>query len=246
MLSIFMGLFACSDYSFEEGKPYPEEGTDTAEEEIFVPSENADILIEPNPIDFGYILKDCPTDPIDVTITNIGKADLEISNIYLDGDGNSAFSTTYNGSAITLAQNESTTFGVYFYPTLYRDYDIDLKVDSNDPEDPTAIADVFGVGSEGALMEEAFNQEFNSNVDVLWVIDNSCSMVDNVENVRDNFSNFLSSFLNLGLNYQMAIVTTDTADNGIFQGPIMNSSQGQSSIENTFNQTIHSAHSSIK
>ena len=245
MLIAFFGLFACSDYSFDESKPFTPAADDTAEEEVEVevdPSPNPDILIEPNPIEFGYLLKDCPSDPFEVTITNIGLDDLTVSNVYLDGDGSSAFSTTYDGQAefpeFTLANGESETFAMYFTPNLYLDYVIDLKVDSNDAEDATSIVPVTGTGSEGALYEETFYQDYNTTVDVLWVIDNSCSMSDNVENVKDNFSSFLGSFLSLGLDYQMAITTTDRADNGQFKGAVMNASQGQSAVEATFNSTL--------
>jgi hypothetical protein len=239
MLATLLGLIACSDYSLDEKETYIPEEDDTAVEEIVEPSEYADILISPNPIEFGHILKDCPSDPIDVTITNTGLADLEISDIYLDGQGSESFSTTYDGSALTLAHDESITLGAYFLPNLYLNYEIELKVDSNDPDDATATALVFGTGSEGALYEETFFQEYNTTVDVLWVIDNSCSMQDNVENVRNNFSSFLGSFLSLGLDYQMAMITTDVADNGSFQGAVMNSSQGQSTVSSTFNSTIN-------
>ena len=230
-------FISCSDYSFDEGKTYVTEPDDTAvEEEEYIPTEDPDILVEPNPIDFGYLMKDCPSDPIDVTITNRGRGDLEITDLYIDGNGDSAFSTTHDGSVIALAQDESITIGMYFLPTLYLDYDVKLELESNDPEPP--VVPVTGVGSEGALYEESFEQDFNDAVDVLWVFDNSCSMDDNITTVKNNFSTFLSSFLALGLDYQMAIVTTDTADNGMFQGPVMNSSQGQQSVVNTFTSTL--------
>ena len=228
---------ACSDYSFDEGKTYIPEPDDTAVEEEYIPTEDPDLLVEPSVIDFGYLMKDCPSDPIDVTITNRGKGDAEITDIFVDGNGSSAFSTTYDGSAITLAQDESITMGVYFLPTLYLDYQVELEIDSNDPEPPETT--ILGVGTEGAIYEESFQQDYNTAVDVLWVFDNSCSMDDNIINVKDNFSAFLGSFLSLGLDYQMAIVTTDVADNGVFKGPVMNSSQGQQSVINTFTSTLN-------
>jgi hypothetical protein len=233
---LFPLLSACSDYSFDEGKTYVPEADDTAVEEEYIPTEEPDILVEPNPIEFGYLLKDCPSDPIDVTITNRGEGDLNITNLSIDGNGSSAFSSTYDGSEIILAQNESYTLGMYFLPTLYLDYEVELEIESNDPEPPEVP--VTGVGSEGAVYEESFQQEFNSDVDVLWVFDNSCSMDDNIINVKSNFSSFLTSFLSLGLDYQMAIVTTDMVDNGMFQGPVMNSSQGQQAVINTFTSTL--------
>ena len=36
----------------------------------------------------------------------------------------------------------------------------------------------------------------------------------------------------------MAIVTTDMADNGVFQGNVMNSAQGEQSVINTFTSTL--------
>jgi hypothetical protein len=238
MLPIMMSLFACSDYSFDEGKPF-NPGQEEEEQEV-EPSENPDILIEPSLTDFGFVLKDCPAGPMDITITNIGLGDLDISSIDLSGDGNSSFSITHDGSPITLAYEETYTFGVYFLPTLYRDYDINLDVTSNDPEDAVASADVIGIGAEGSQYEESFTQDFNDAVDVLWVVDTSSSMDDNIQNVKNNFASFLGSFLSLGLDYQMAIVTTDMSDNGTFQGSptIMTTSMGESTVTQTFNQTL--------
>ena len=243
MLTAFFGLLACSDYSFDERKPFVPGEDDTATETEVVedPSPNPDILIEPNPIEFGYLLKDCPSDPLEVTITNIGLDDLTVTDLYIEGQGSEAFSTTYDGTGfteITLANGETETFAVYFTPNLYRDYVLDLKVESNDAEDAIYAVPVTGTGTEGAVYEETFSQEYNTTVDVLWVIDNSCSMSDNVENVKNNFNSFLGSFLSLGLDYQMAITTTDRADNGAFKGQIMNSNQGQSTVESIFNSTL--------
>ena len=241
-LSMSFSLFAaigCSDYSLDEKTPFEEEPADTAEEIVeVVPSEYADLQITPDPINFGYVLKDCVAGPMDITLKNIGLETLEITDIYVDGNGAGVFNTTFDGNTITLEPNESRNIGMYFRPSLYLDYEVELKVTSNDPEPP--ITPVIGIGSEGSLYEEGFSQDYNTAVDVLWVIDNSCSMQDNVQNVKDNFSAFLGSFLSLGLDYQMAIITTDSADNGIFKGPIMRSSQGQGSVQSTFDSTIAS------
>jgi len=238
MITFMLGLVACSDYSFDEGKPF-NPGQDEEEQQI-EPSEYPDILIEPSLTDFGFVLKDCTAGPRDITITNTGLADLEITDIQMAGDGHSSFSITHDGSPVTLAHDESYTFGAYFLPSLYRDYDVELEVTSNDPEDPVASAAVIGIGAEGSQYEETFTQDYNDAVDVLWVVDTSSSMDDNIQNVKDNFASFLGSFLSLGLDYQMAIVTTDMGDNGTFQGSpnILTVSMGENSVIQTFNQTL--------
>jgi hypothetical protein len=49
-------------------------------------------------------------------------------------------------------------------------------------------------------------------VDVLWTIDNSCSMFDEQQALTDNFPKFMDYFLGSGLDYHIGVVSTDTDD----------------------------------
>ncbi len=49
-------------------------------------------------------------------------------------------------------------------------------------------------------------------VDVLWVIDNSCSMSDKQESLAANFPGFMQFFLDSGLDYHVGVVSTDMTD----------------------------------
>ena len=57
-------------------------------------------------------------------------------------------------------------------PEYFLDYQVDLTVDSNDPDEPTAKSS-YGHGASGPTLEEGFVQ-IQPYVDVLWVVDNSC------------------------------------------------------------------------
>jgi hypothetical protein len=46
-------------------------------------------------------------------------------------------------------------------------------------------------------------------VDVLWVIDDSCSMIEEQRLLRDNFANFMGFFLDSGLDWHIGVVSTD-------------------------------------
>lgn len=46
-------------------------------------------------------------------------------------------------------------------------------------------------------------------IDVLWVVDNSGSMDTSQQNLANNFASFISRFNQKGLDFQMAVVTTD-------------------------------------
>jgi len=262
MVPIIAGLFACSDYTFDEGKPFVP-GGDEEEEPPPEPSENPDIQIEPSLTEFGFVGKGCSSGPEVITITNIGLDNLAISNIKIAGDGGYAFPFSHSDladsdgvdnnadgqvdeegetSIITLSYGESTTVTVSFTPDLYRDFDVDFQVISNDPDETVATADVTGIGADGEVFEETFSQEFNDAVDVLWVIDNSGSMSGKIEHVKNNFDSFLGTFLGAGggLDYKMAITTTDVANNGSFMGttPILDSNMSQSAVETAFGNTL--------
>ncbi len=50
-------------------------------------------------------------------------------------------------------------------------------------------------------------------VDVLWVIDNSCSMRDEQESLVSNFPSFMQYFLSSGLDYHLGVITLDVDTN---------------------------------
>lgn len=58
-------------------------------------------------------------------------------------------------------------------------------------------------------------------VDVLWVIDNSCSMSEEQAKLTRNFPKFIAFFLDSGLDWHIGVVTTDTvsrSESGKLQG----------------------------
>ena len=63
----------------------------------------------------------------------------------------------------------------------------------------------------------------NNKVDLLFVIDNSGSMLTKQENLKNGFGSFANVFVNKGFDFNIAIVTTDirsnpTGQEGMFQG----------------------------
>jgi len=201
-------LTACSDYNLvNPGKP--NDNTD-----VTPPGDQPDIQVEPSTLDFGSVLRNCPSAPQTVTVTNIGAAILDVTDLALD---NSKFSIDWDGAAFQLAPGESRDFQVGFTPDAYMAYTTDLLVDSSDPDQPQVTVPAQGAGDETALFEEGFTQEFYSSVDVLWVVDNSGSMDQELNQVQLNFESFIEQFVALGLDYHLAVITTDM-DSPAFQG----------------------------
>ena len=83
-----------------------------------------------------------------------------------------------------------------------------------------------GVSAKGntvtdpVIVEESFAQAPLPQVDVLWVVDNTCSMAEEQAALSGAFSTFAGTLDELGLSWQAGVVTTDVAgeDAGVLQG----------------------------
>ncbi|MFT6142164.1 MAG: hypothetical protein ACJAZO_001159 [Myxococcota bacterium] len=185
------------------------------------PSPNIQLL--PEALSFGTKLPDCPTDPSYITIRNIGDADLNINDIMLDG-GNGVFDMTtihdFSNGDLTLAPGADIDVPITFEAAGTVDYNGTLEVASNDPDEPNASAGVEGAGGDSATNEDLFFQAEPEGVDVLWVLDNSCSMSSYLTDLETEFDSFIASFTTLGLDYQLAVTTTDM-DNPLESGNLL-------------------------
>jgi hypothetical protein len=207
---------ACSDYDLN--RPDDEKGKtiyDTGEPEGDWP----DIEVTPMSLNFGTLPKDCESDAQTVTIRNVGVDDLVVTAIKIGGSA----STNFDLSAAppTLAPLEEYTFEVDFTASAWTTFNAEINIESNDPNEGNLAVDLSGKGGEDAVYEESFIQEIYEEVDILWIVDNSGSMSSAISAVEQNFSYFIDSFLNVGLDFRMAAITTDMDDpnhQGRFQG----------------------------
>ena len=112
----------------------------------------------------------------------------------------------------TLEPGDSVVVEVEYYPS---DVDLDsgiLEVYSNDPYTPIASATQEAEGIYSSTYEESHKQEEIDSVDILFVIDNSCSMNDKQTQLANNFDIFMNVFDTSGIDYQIGFITTDDSD----------------------------------
>jgi len=183
------------------------------------------ISIEPESFDFESVLVGCE-ESLDVTITNIGDVELVIDQIdyfvtYPADFAIENYEDTYGALPWILAPGDIVILQVYYYPT---DVDVDagiIEVHSNDPYTPIADANQTADGSYSSTYEETFNQEEIDAVDILFVIDNSCSMNDKQTQLANNFDTFMNVFDSSGIDYNIGFITTDDSD---IQGSLITTS----------------------
>lgn len=207
---------ACNEYDLNREEP-PVEGERPADTGVIVEEEPPaddvpDIELTPSSLDFGYVLKDCTSDPEPVTITNLGTADLVVDDVWMEGSGDSYFAVSGGALPFTLGPMESTEVYVTFSPVATTSLTVDLVAASNDPDEPEASAAIVGAGASAGTLEENFQQNTFHAVDVLWILDNSCSMSDALTQVENNFDAFIDEFVALELDYHIGVVTTDMSD----------------------------------
>jgi len=217
LIVLASALPACSDYDLS--RPDDEEKAGDTDEEEVDPPDEPDISFSPETLDFGGLPKGCYSEWETVTVTNDGLGDLDVSEIVLAGDGRSAF-VIDSDQEFTLAYGEARTFRVRFNPAAWTDYDIRVDITSNDPDEGVTGPDVAGFGADDVVFEETFEQDTFDKVDVLWVVDNSCSMSDDLLVVSQNFTSFIQVFIDLGLDYHMGVITTDM-DSADFSGKLV-------------------------
>jgi len=102
----------------------------------------------PSPYDFGTIKKDTQSAPQEVTLSNTGSGDINVSNISVSDTTN--YLLLYGGSAPCLGTNFTLIPGNYctviikFNPTTKGNLFATLTVTSNDPDTPTFAVSLSG------------------------------------------------------------------------------------------------------
>lgn len=218
--SICLILAACAqDFAIAPDVKEPEVPEDT---DLALPALNPDIEITPVALDFGELPPTCPAADQDVTITNVGEADLEIDDIALRGASKDPYKL--RASPTTLAPGDSMIVTVGFQADAIEDYSqARVEVTSNDPDEAVATVALTAAGSIAAFKKELFIQEQGSGVDVLFTIDYSGSMSEELDALQNAFGVFITNFVNLGLDYHIAVIAEDPGCPE-FLGPVIDSS----------------------
>jgi hypothetical protein len=189
----------------------PDDVAEPAEETEVAPEPEPDLVIDPPALDFGPLALDCATEQV-VTLTNVGSADLVIEDVTLGGVDLSAF--TEVGEAMVIAPGDARRVRVTFTAPDVATYAAQLDVASNDPDTPTAVVPLAGEGAELVYAEDLFEQVAVQKADVLFVIDNSPSMGEEVYDLASRMDVFIDGFVRLGLDFVIGVTTTDFSQDG--------------------------------
>ena len=181
--------------------------------------------ISPDPHDFGLEYLECSIEKV-IDMKNIGDADLTITDIEYFTSFPNHFSIdrdlAVNGQFPWVIPPGSLNSVYVEYEPL--DVTVDssfVRVHSDDPVSPVVLSYQYGQGDYYASVTDTFTQQNVVKSDILFVIDNSCSMGSWQAHVANNFSSFFSVFVNSGVDYHIGIITTDDPT---FVSPVIDTS----------------------
>lgn len=104
------------------------------------------IVVSPNPVDFGSVGKDTVT-RLDVSIRNSGVRDLILDQVLLTDDGNGAFRLVTTAPAeFVLRPTDEVFLQVAFAPPVLGDFVGELSIVSNDPATHDLRLPLLGTG----------------------------------------------------------------------------------------------------
>ncbi|PTL77467.1 choice-of-anchor D domain-containing protein [Vitiosangium sp. GDMCC 1.1324] len=162
--------------------------------------------VQPTNLDFGTTRLSCGPRERDLVVYNKCPGPTVLMGLGLEGD----------------ATDFTVTHPFMFPATLAAGSQYHLKVKyepQSDGEDAAALRFDLGTGSpytvgllgKGVLKNDQtdeFVQQSQAKVDVLFVVDNSGSMMDEQQNLGSNFSSFLTHAAAAGVDYHIAVTTT--------------------------------------
>ena len=176
-------------------------------------SAQSDVLVIPSSLDFAVVPVTCRSPVRDVIIYNTGNSVVTVNNVYLDPTTTPEFELTPLATPYTLAAGAQVTVAIRYHPTdIGTDNGVLFIAHSSAPV-PVAVP-LTGEGRVNPTVTDVFSQLPTPQADVLFVVDNSCSMSEEQSNLGANLASFLSFAQAQGIDYQIAVTTTDVGSSG--------------------------------
>ena len=192
------------------------------------------IEITPSAYDFGTLYVGCESEQM-LSISNVGTAELLVSTFnFATASSDLTFNTlesSHGSLPWSIQPNESINVSVKYYP-----YDevLDqafLTVSSNDPYTPNVLVTQQGNGEIFAENQDQFEQPIKGSTDIIFGVDISCSMDEDLAIVQANFGTFVNTLSDMDADYQVAAVSgTMSSTLGCVNGPDL-------FIDNSFSAT---------
>jgi len=172
------------------------------------------IVIVPEEVDFGNIKLGCRSGPRAVQLFNVCGTPVRVTGLSTSGPGFgiSAQPTIPATGLVVNGSSNAVTTGLVFQPPALGRFAGTFNVSTAAPSGTrTVTIPLTGLGDTTGTTVETFVQPVQPLVDILFTIDDSCSMDNEQAALAANFNAFISYANSANVDYRIAVVTTDDA-----------------------------------
>jgi hypothetical protein len=169
------------------------------------------LKVFPEEADLGQLFIGCDGED-QITFMNLGNLDLVIEDITQLTSLPQEIYIDYGSLPVfpwNLVPGDIYKVDVNYKPRDIGSDDSRLTITNNDPMRSGYEIQQYGDGVIEEWFIDSWEQEEIPILDILWVIDNSGSMSSHQSNLSTNISYFMNNFIQLGVDYNMAVITTD-------------------------------------
>lgn len=165
-----------------------------------------ELEIGPNPYDYGSTYVGCDGEQV-FALTNIGTDALDVTAV----DGPTAGTwELYNGNSlpVTLNPGESIDVTMWFAPDDQTSYEGGFSVTSTEPKG-TRTAELTGEGKFTHEYEDTWSVPYDPPADIMFLVDQSCSMDDDQARLANNFDYFINNLSSYTSSWKVMVVNDD-------------------------------------
>lgn len=182
--------------------------------------ENSEIFVLPGEVDFGSQKPLCSAIPRQVTVYNAGTTRQTVSAVTVSSTS-TEFTKVTLPLPLHIAAGQSVGIDLLYHPTDFGRDRGDLEIEIFGQVFPFVVP-LTGVGADHPVVTETFQQAPNRKVDVLFVIDDSCSMGPEQMALAQNFSSFIHTANIRSVDFHIGVTTTDIyRKDGQLVGPVV-------------------------
>jgi hypothetical protein len=175
-----------------------------------VSSQAACLVPTPRFVDFGVGRRDCPPQPRQVNYINACRQPITVSGVRL-GPGTTDVEFTLRSAPspipFTLQPGDAFSAEVQYFAQVAGMNLSPLFVDSSDLSAPLLVP-LVGESSKRVDKTDTFIQQDSTKVDVLFVVDNTASMVEELPRFIQALPAFVSTALDKNVDLRVAVTTT--------------------------------------
>lgn len=165
--------------------------------------------IYPGTVDFGYVALGCQSPTILVSLLSSGPVPVTVTQLLEMGCTDEFHLSDLPEPPLEIPVGQGVGFSPAFAPSSLGERLCEVAVMSTDPDLPQQLVSVRAEGVQDVLITDEFEGKSVQEVDVLFVVDDSGSMMEEQTNLSANFESFINVALAWNADYRIGVTTTD-------------------------------------